>query len=66
MKKVREFRNVVERLAAMHNRLGSRECGQALYDLGETMRDFDDLTITAFVQRAIGSKQKRPRSKSPR
>jgi len=61
MKSVRELRNTVERLAAMHNRLGSLKCGQALQDLGEVMREFDEQTVAAFVKQA-NPKETRARS----
>jgi hypothetical protein len=63
MKKVRELRDTVERLAAMHSRLGSHECGQALHELSETMRAFDEQTVAAFVKRA---NPKRTNAKSTR
>jgi len=66
MKKMRELRNTVERLAVMHDRLGSRTSGRALRDLSEVMRDFDEQTVAGFVQRANGGRQERAKSKKRR
>ena len=60
MKRMREFRGTVDRLAAMHERLGSRRSAQALRELGEAIQDYDDQTVATFVKRAT------PKKSSPR
>ena len=51
--KIREVREVLRQLAAIHDRLGSRDSAVALRDLDEMLQDFDKQTVDAFVKRAV-------------
>jgi hypothetical protein len=51
--KVREVREVLHQLAAIHERLGSHDCAVALRDLGNLIQEFDTQTVDAFVKRAV-------------
>jgi hypothetical protein len=53
--KIREVREVLRQLAAIHDRLGSRDSAVALRDLGEMLQDFDKQTVEAFVKRAVAA-----------
>lgn len=50
--KVREVREVLRRLAAIHDRFGSQDCAAALRKLDDIIDEFDAETISAFVKRA--------------
>jgi hypothetical protein len=53
--KIREVREVLRRLAAIHDRLGSRDSAVALRDLDEMLQDFDKQTVDAFVKLAVAA-----------
>ena len=53
--KIREVREVLRQLAAIHDRLGSRDSAVALRELDEILQAFDKQTVDAFVKRAVAA-----------
>ena len=50
--KVRELRAAIERMSAVHARLGSSETATALVQLSDALRSWDQKTVAALVKEA--------------
>jgi hypothetical protein len=49
--KIEQFRNVIEKVAVTHSRLGAREFASGLRDLAATLKPHDKISVRSFVEK---------------